>query len=232
MSSLLTYNERSWAIDVISEINLICRNKNIAIKRAGGESTLSMDKGNSLFPDVLLFGDSNGTVAIQGWELKMPDTDITNQELIDNAIKKAKRLGLNSFLLWNVKDAVIYTSSDRVVFSPMKSWSIPGIQKRNQVQAAKDDWVSLLKDIISELESLLDDNYVAPVEIDTVLGDSLYKDILDNFLAVQTEKMKVQSQRDSVFELEMNEWFSENSLEFKDYTKPFGPVAQVNIGHL
>lgn len=229
MSSLLTYNERSWAIDVISEINLICRDKNIAIKRAGGESTLSMDKGNSLFPDVLLFGDSNGTVAIQGWELKMPDTDITNQELIDNAIKKAKRLGLNSFLLWNVKDAVIYTSSDRVVFSPMKSWSIPGIQKRNQVQAAKDDWVSLLQDIISELESLLDDNYVAPVEIDTVLGDSLYKDILDNFLAVQTEKMKVQSQRDSVFELEMNEWFSENSLEFKDYTKPFGPVAQVNI---
>ena len=33
-----------------------------------------MQGGKSLFPDVLLFGDSNGAMAIQGWELKMPDT--------------------------------------------------------------------------------------------------------------------------------------------------------------
>lgn len=55
MSSHLNYNERAWAIDVISEINLICTKNNLAIKKAGGENTLSMQGGKSLFPDVLLF---------------------------------------------------------------------------------------------------------------------------------------------------------------------------------
>ena len=31
--SLLNYNERSWAIDVISQINLICSERNLSIKK-------------------------------------------------------------------------------------------------------------------------------------------------------------------------------------------------------
>lgn len=40
----LVYNERSWAIDLISEINKWCSTRNIVINRAGGESTLKKDK--------------------------------------------------------------------------------------------------------------------------------------------------------------------------------------------
>ena len=99
----VTYNERSWAIDVISEINIYLTNKSWHFKAAGGESTINNNK-TSLFPDVLLFQDNAKNSILQGWELKMPDTAINNAELISNAIKKAKILQRDSFLLWNVKN--------------------------------------------------------------------------------------------------------------------------------
>ena len=39
----------------------------------------------------------------------MPDTQINDAELISNAIKKAKILQRDSFILWNVKSAVLYS---------------------------------------------------------------------------------------------------------------------------
>lgn len=84
-------NERSWAIDLISQINssaLVCKEDSI-IQHAGGEMGLSTGSG-SLFPDVLLFGDKGKTKVLQGWELKYPDTPIEDRELFLNAVKKQK----------------------------------------------------------------------------------------------------------------------------------------------
>jgi len=68
------YNERSWAIDLITEINAYSSSRSRAIARAGGEHTLSgEDTATNLFPDVLLFGDPSGNLIRHGWELKMPD---------------------------------------------------------------------------------------------------------------------------------------------------------------
>ena len=50
----LKYNERSWAIDIISYINNYVDSDSI-IKRAGGEFSIS-GGGQALFPDVILFG--------------------------------------------------------------------------------------------------------------------------------------------------------------------------------
>ena len=87
----LRYNERSWAIDLISHINSRLASVNINIKRASGEYTLSTE-GNPLFPDVLLFADESSGRILQGWELKMPDTPIDDAELLSNAKKKASAL--------------------------------------------------------------------------------------------------------------------------------------------
>ena len=62
-------NERSWAIDMISKINsMIQEYDDSPIQKAGGEMSLRVDN-KVLFPDVLLFGDTNKTRIIQGWEL-------------------------------------------------------------------------------------------------------------------------------------------------------------------
>ena len=103
----IRYNEKSWAIDLISEINSYVSYMDKPIKRAGGENTL-VSVSESLFPDLLLFSSKEGGDILQGWELKFPDTPITDQGLLDNAEKKARRLKLNSFLIWNVTTAILY----------------------------------------------------------------------------------------------------------------------------
>ena len=56
--SKVTYNERSWAIDIITEITLYSSSRSQIIKRAGGESTINTGK-KRLFPDILLYGENS-----------------------------------------------------------------------------------------------------------------------------------------------------------------------------
>ena len=100
MGTIIRRNERSWAIVIISEIKVMLNGLGLKIKSAGGESTLSVNK-KSMFPDVLLYEDEAQTKILQGWELKMPDVLITDEALIADATRKAKALGLNSFVIWN-----------------------------------------------------------------------------------------------------------------------------------
>ena len=72
---------------MITEINAYSTNRHRAIHRAGGEYTLA-GEGTALFPDVLLFGDQQQGQVLQGWELKMPNTPLTDPQLIENATKK------------------------------------------------------------------------------------------------------------------------------------------------
>ena len=104
---MMNYNERSWAIDLISHLKQLASQNHRSIKDAGGEQTVKAE-GGSLFPDVLLFGDQSKARILQGWELKMPDTDIDDAKFRENAEIKAEAPGLDSFLLWNVSHAHLY----------------------------------------------------------------------------------------------------------------------------
>ena len=53
---MLNLNERSWAIELISEINFLVRKNRNIIVSASGEKTLKEGK-KSMFPDVILFGN-------------------------------------------------------------------------------------------------------------------------------------------------------------------------------
>ena len=152
MDTELNYNERSWAIDLISEINNITLRRNLKIKKAGGEYTIKTG-GNPLFPDVLLFGDSSCQIILQGWELKLPNTPVTDQEFIDNAIKKSKNLNLNSFLLWNASEAVLYSRENNNSFIPIKNWLTPQIKTKHDIKANSSSWKQTLTIILSDLDS-------------------------------------------------------------------------------
>ncbi|MEA4830796.1 MAG: hypothetical protein VB121_12560, partial [Enterococcus thailandicus] len=92
MAVTIRRNERSWAIELITKINQIARDNELAIKRAGGESTISAGKRNTMFPDVMLYGNDAQTVILQGWELKMPDVPIEDETFIKDAQRKAVAL--------------------------------------------------------------------------------------------------------------------------------------------
>ena len=71
--------------------------------------------------------------------MKFPDTAITDIEFISNAQEKANRLNLDSFMLWNIKEAVLYLKKDGE-FKSEKNWSIPNLTSRKEVHLFQKDW--------------------------------------------------------------------------------------------
>lgn len=149
------YNERAWAVEVIGEINRLSATRTRTIRSAGGEWGLPSDGGPTLFPDVLLFGDMARQAVLQGWELKMPDTPVTDSALLDNAEQKSRRLGTSSFLVWNGVDAVLYRidGPTRVVEC---RWRTDGIVERADVESNRPAWLSCLAEILSDLDDFFE----------------------------------------------------------------------------
>lgn len=215
----ITYNERSWAIDVISEINLFLANKSWHFKSAGGENTINNEK-SSLFPDVLIFKDQVKEVILQGWELKMPDTLINDAELISNAIKKAKILQRDSFILWNVKSAVLY-SKQGDTFSILKTWNDIDINSRTEVKPKEILWKTLLYSILEDLNDYFETGAISEVVSTEILAvDAIIDVVLEN-ISSTTDNLKNSIRRNSRLEAEINNWWLSSASEYG-----FNPTAE------
>ena len=105
-------NERSWAIEIISQINSLADNYDLVIKRAGGESTISQKGKNSMFPDVILYENKELNSIVQGWELKMPDVPINDETFVKDAQRKARALNLTSTVIWNFTYAKFFVFNE------------------------------------------------------------------------------------------------------------------------
>ncbi len=203
--SRVTYNERSWAIDIISEITLFSSKLNKPIKRAGGESTINTGK-KRFFPDVLLYGESSDI--LMGWELKMPDTSISDTNFIENAKIKADILKLNGFLLWNAKEAVLYLLENNE-YKPYKNWDTSKgiIKSRVDVENAKVVWVESLHLILKELNSLFESGTIqSKTVIDSFSDNSIIGFILNNS-AKNAHELEEASKKDAKFRVEVNVWW-------------------------
>lgn len=215
----ITYNERSWAIDVISEINLFLANKSWHFKSAGGENTINNEK-SSLFPDVLIFKDQMKEVILQGWELKMPDTLINDAELISNAIKKAEILQRDSFILWNVKSAVLY-SKQGDAFSILKTWNDIDINSRTEVKPNENLWKSLLYSILEDLNNYFVTGTISEVVSTEILAvDAIIDVVLEN-ISSTTDNLKNSIRRNSRLEAKINNWWLSSASEYG-----FNPTAE------
>ncbi|MEW6405779.1 MAG: N-6 DNA methylase, partial [Chloroflexota bacterium] len=221
------YNERAWAIDLISEINAYCAARSRAIVRAGGEYSLTGPSG-CLFPDVLLFGDHSGAAVQQGWELKMPDTAINDRQLLTNAEQKARRLGLNSFLVWNVNEAALYSQNSSGTFTHKKTWPATGITRRADVAQNRALWVRLLHTIIDDVNNFLDRGDIAGARPEVAISDVLFLDYLEHFTPSLSRTIKHAYQINATFAAELKLWWAENKTEHPGCTE-FEGLARVNI---
>ena len=64
MGAIVRMNERSWAIALITKINSIAEKNDLVIKKAGGENTISNNRGNTMCPDVVLYGNKDQSIII------------------------------------------------------------------------------------------------------------------------------------------------------------------------
>jgi methylase of polypeptide subunit release factors len=228
----ISYNERSWAIDLISEINLWAAKRNTSIKRAGGENTLK-SSGRSLFPDVLIFGDELKGNILQGWELKMPDTSVDDQEFIDNAKKKAELLSLNSFLLWNVSVAVLYKIEDDGSLKKVKTWNeLANIHERAEVEQNIGVINKQLHKILEDLTSFIQSGDIKSSSIVTVLSSEKIAEFVQANLGLYVAKIKSDVEKNFDFEQEVNLWWRYAKNDYPEEKDKYIVLATSNLIYL
>jgi len=208
----VTYNERSWAIDVISEINIYLSNKDLHIKSAGGEHSVS-DTRNSLFPDILLFKDRDKNLILQGWELKMPDTPINDAAFIKNAIQKANILQRDSFVLWNVKNAVLYLQQEDG-YRIFKSWEAIDIQRRSDVKPKQNLWVGLLHQILLDLNNFFASGQIQTSSHAEIVSIQAVIDVILTNVDDTAETLRQHIRKNATLEAQINHWWSISCLEY------------------
>jgi type I restriction-modification system DNA methylase subunit len=223
----LQYNERSWAIDLISHINSLLPRVNLSIKRASGENTLKTGK-NLLFPDVLLYSSKSHGHVLQGWELKMPDTPIDDNELIGNAKKKAIALQLNSYVVWNVKTANLYILnevSNEYELYPEPLYHNEAISTRNDVSNKPDLWKNAAYDILAKINRFFEGGRIAGVAPGIIFSND---GIINQLLSCHAEvKLFIENeiQRDNTIDAKVDVWWRQVKHQYPGEDSPAGPLA-------
>lgn len=158
-------NERVWAGHIIAWIKEIINAGKTVFEDATNDEGIKVASGKTKFPDILLFSNKKAGIVFNGWELKLPDTDIDDKDLLLNALEKAQKLKSNSFVTWNGAEAVIWqiTNDDYNIESLKRLKTYPkekGINKREDLtdRTSYHKFESALKkrltDILHDLEQL------------------------------------------------------------------------------
>jgi len=124
-------NERAWAGQIISWIKQAINDGTTLFQDATNDEGLKVASGRTKFPDVLLFIDKVSGIVFNGWELKFPDTEADDIEMLENALEKAERLKSDSFVTWNGTEAIIWKIKD-------DNYSVSGLEKLKVYPKEKD----------------------------------------------------------------------------------------------
>ena len=209
----LVENERSWQTRVINDIYSIIENNNLLIKEVAGE--LNIRSGNGLFPDVLLFSDSGREKVLQGWELKMPDTDINDYNFIENAKEKARILGVNSFFLWNFSYGVLYIKDNSENFKVEKTWKPSiNIQNRDDVKIYREEWEKQIEDIIFELNNYFISGKIVNSSLQNIISINTISTIIKRNKNSVADFIKKSARKNAVIAAFISDWWEKIREEY------------------
>ncbi len=227
MGTIIRRNERSWAIVIISEIKVMLNGLGLKIKSAGGESTLSVNK-KSMFPDVLLYEDEAQTKILQGWELKMPDVLITDEALIADATRKAKALGLNSFVIWNFTYGKLYVENENGNFEEAKVWSgTKHITSREDVMTYKAEWLPIIKEIVMTVNEYLVNGIIETSSIVNTVSEGLMTELIQRNKELVAENITIESSKNMQMESRLKVWWNAFHEEYdKDENNMYSAYAK------
>jgi hypothetical protein len=207
-------NERSWVIELISKINLFLNNYNMRIKRANGEKTISTNS-EVMFPDIILYGDKKRREVLQGWEVKMPDIEITNQAFINDAERKARNLNLSSFVIWNFSYGVLYKRNKKNEFVKERTWSAAKhIKTREDVETYEKEWSKLIKKIIIELNDFFEYKILLPVNLENLISNQIMQKIISKNKVSTASYLENQSKKSLKMRNRINLWWEDLKEEY------------------
>lgn len=231
MNTVIRKNERSWEIDLVSKINEIVKTNDLKIKKAGGESTISTNSGKHLFPDVILYGNKEQSIILQGWELKMPDVPIEDETNIKNAQEKAIALNLNSFMVWNFTYAVLYVKESGQTFKKLKQWSETNfIHTRKDVETYRSQWEKLLEKVILELNGYFLEGTLKKASLGTIISESTVATLIKRNKEPVANQLKGTAFQNSSMAAYIDNWWKGIKTEYEhDETDKYKAYAKTII---
>ncbi len=231
MATTIRKNERSWAIELISQINQFTIDNDLVIKRAGGESTVSEHRGQNMFPDVILYGDNDLSSILQGWELKMPDVPITDEDFVYDAQRKAKALNLNSCVIWNFTHVKLYVlNPTNEEFEIKREWDNHKIKTRDDVQLYKSNWEKTLKSVLTSVNEYLLSGDVKKKFIGDVLAQISVSNLINENKFSVASCLRDATKKDAVMKAELEVWWKEIKAEYEgDEEDKFAAYAKTII---
>lgn len=221
-------NERSYVIQLISEINEYLRGRDIAIKRAGGERTIN---GGSFvkFPDVLLFSDKSQSLILQGWEAKCPDVPIDDPAFVSDARNKAKLLGCNSTVLWNFQHAQLHVCNDDGEFDIIESWTIDErIVNREAISLYDGEWKAFLHKLIDTIAEFISTGKIKHRLLGEALTESVMPTLINDNKGLLAVYLKSCAARDVTIKTYIDEWWETAHTEYvHDEQDPYFAYSKV-----
>ena len=217
MSVTLKANERSWAIQLIQEITSYVKDKpDFKIKRAGGETTINTGK-QRMFPDVLLFGDEKQSLILQGWELKMPDVPIDDNDFVTDSWRKADNLGLTSTVIWNFRYAIFYIKNEmNGKFEIAKKWDNSSFisENRDDVTLHQSEWLKTLFEVVDEVNRYFCLGTFKPLHTGETFVNSTSEAFVLQNKSVTAEYLKELGKKDSTLSNFIDLWWDGASGEY------------------
>ena len=233
MPTVVRDNERSYAIDSISQINDLTRRYTLQIKKAGGERTVSTSRNTRMFPDIVLYGDDERTRIIQGWELKLPDTIITDEDFIKDAQRKANSLGLNSCFIWNFTSGVLYIKDKDDNFQAVKQWNDTNhIRSRADVETYRRDWEQAIENIIIDLNQFFLKGDILGTSLGEAISDSVMATIIERNKSLVATELRNNANTNAIMGAGLDIWWDEVKTEFSadepDKYKAYAKILLLN----
>lgn len=204
-------NERSEAIELIKLMDGFAKKNTWQIKSVGGESTLNTGK-KRMFPDVIIYGDNDRTRVLQGWEIKMPDVPITDEDFIKDAQRKADTFGVNSCVTWNFSDGVLYIKENDE-WKVLESWRISKIKTRADVSTYKAEWSAIIEKILREINNLFETGKLLPSEIGE-LTSNIYSEIIERNKSLIAENLRTSGAKSTLISAGISIWWKTVEKEY------------------
>lgn len=205
-------NERSEAIELIKLMDAIAKKNTWQIKSVGGESTLNTGS-KRMFPDVILYGDNDRTRVLQGWEIKMPDIPITDEDFVKDAQRKADTFGVNSCVTWNFSNGVIYIK-EHSEWIALKSWELPKIKTRTDVSTYKTEWAATIEEILRDINNLFETGELLSSEIGE-LTSNIYSEIIERNKSLVADNLRTTSAKNTLISAGISIWWANVEKEYK-----------------
>lgn len=204
-------NERSEAIELIKLMDGFAKKNTWQIKSVGGESTLNTGS-KRMFPDVIIYGDNDRTRVLQGWEIKMPDVPITDEDFIKDAQRKADTFGVNSCVTWNFSNGVIYIK-DGGEWKVLKSWSLSKIKTRADVSTYQTEWSDIIENILREINNLFETGKLLSSEIGE-LTSNIYSEIIERNKSLVADALRTSSAKNTIITAGISTWWKTVEKEY------------------